>query len=297
MTFPDLQIDWLRALVAVVDTGSLSPAAPLVHRSQAAVSMQIKKLETALGKPVLLRGPCHLHLTPAGTKLLGYSRRMLALQVEAQTALFGPDLSGRVRLGVPDDYAARYLTPLLRSFAGRHGGVEIELTCEQSTSLIPKVLKGELDLALVSRDKPTRGRLLFHEPLVWVGSPQHEVWRKSPLPIAVYEAASMARTAALSSLTAQRREHRVVYHSSSLAGQMAAVESGLAVAVFTRCSVPSHLQILNNLPQGFELPGLVSMEVTALRSKISQRVPAVDAIYDQMLKTLLGAGETLETEH
>lgn len=297
MTFPDLQIDWLRALVAVVDSGSLSAAAPLVHRSQAAVSMQIKKLETALGKPVLLRGPRHLHLTPAGTELLGYSRRMLALQAEAQTALFGPDLSGRVRLGVPDDYAARYLTPLLRSFAGRHAGVEIELTCEQSTSLIPKVLKGELDLALVSRDKPTRGRLLFHEPLVWVGSPQHEVWRKSPLPIAVYEAASMARTAALSSLTAQRREHRVVYHSSSLAGQLAAVESGLAVAVFTRCSVPSHLRILNNLPQGFELPGLVSMEVTALRSKTSQRVPAVDAIYDQMLKTLQGAGGIRETEH
>src|SRR5256885_4621111 len=61
-------------------------------------------------------------------------------------------------------------------------------------------------------------------------------------------AASLARTAALSSLAAQRRAHRVVYHSSSLAGQLAAVESGLAVAVFTRCSVPPHLQVLQNLP-------------------------------------------------
>src|SRR5256885_11208031 len=74
---PDLQIDWLRALVAVVDAGSLSAAAPLLHRSQAAVSMQIKKLETALGQPVLLRGPRHLQLTPAGAELLGYARRML----------------------------------------------------------------------------------------------------------------------------------------------------------------------------------------------------------------------------
>ena len=57
MNYPDFQIDWLRAFVAVVDAGSLSGAAPLVHRSQSAVSMQIKKLETALGRPVLLRGP------------------------------------------------------------------------------------------------------------------------------------------------------------------------------------------------------------------------------------------------
>ena len=289
VNFPDLQIDWLRAFVAVVDAGSLSAAAPHVHRSQAAVSMQIKKLESALGKPDLLRGPRHLQLTTTGAELLGYARRMLALQTEAHAALFGPDLSGTVRLGVPDDYAAKYLTPILRSFAGRYLGVDIELTCEQSTSLIPKILRGDLDLALVSRDKARRGHFLFHELLVWVGSPQHEVWRKMPLPIAVYEAGSMARSAALSSLGALRRAHRIVYHSSSLAGQVAAVESGLAVAVFTRCSVPPQLQELNNLPTGFELPPLVSVEVAALRSKASKSLAAVDAMYDQMLKTLSAA--------
>src|SRR2546426_10630912 len=267
MKYPDFQIDWLRALVAVVDAGSLSATAPLLHRSQSAVSMQIKKLESVLGKPVLLRGPRHMEITAAGAELLLYARRMLELQAQTQAALFGPQLEGRVRLGVPDDYASTYLTPVLRSFASRHLGVEIELTCEQSTSLIPKVARGDLDLALVSRDKPQRGRLLFHEPLLWVGAPQHEVWRKNPLPIAVYEAASLARTAALSSLAAQRRAHRVVYHSSSLAGQLAAVESGLAVAVFTRCSVPPHLQGLQNLPAGFERPPLGSMEGPALPSK------------------------------
>mgnify|MGYP003575087068 FL=1 len=286
MKYPDFQIDWLRALVAVVDAGSLSAAAPMVHRSQSAVSMQIKKLENALGQAVLLRGPRHLELTPAGAQLLVYARRMLELQSETQNAMFGPELAGRVRLGVPDDYAYTYLTPVLRSFAGRYKGVEIELTCEQSTSLIPKIARGELDLALVSRDKPQRGQLLFQEPLVWVGTAQHEAWRRNPLPIAVYEAGSMARTAALSSLAARRRTYRIVYHSSSLAGQLAAVESGLAVAVFTRCSVPAHLQILQNLPTGFDLPKLKSMDVAALRSKVSLRSPAVDAIYEQMLRTL-----------
>ena len=288
MAYPDFQIDWLRAFVAVVDAGSLSGAAPLVHRSQSAVSMQIKKLETALGRPVLLRGPRHLEVTPAGAQLLSYARRVLELQAEAHDTLFGPQLAGRVRLGVPDDYASTYLTPVLRSFAHRYQGVEIELTCEQSTALIPRVVRGELDLALVSRDKPQRGRFLFQEPLVWVGAAQFEVWRRDPLPIAVYESASLARIATISALARRRRAYRIVYHSSSLAGQLAAVESGLAVAVLTRCSVPPHLQILQNLPAEFDLPPLDAMHVAVLRSKTSQRSPAVDAMYEQMVRTLGG---------
>lgn len=280
MKYPDFQLDWLRAFVTVVDAGTLSAAAPILHRSQSAVSMQIKKLEGALDKPVLLRGPRHMELTSAGTELLPYARRLLELHAQTQAALFGPQLQGRVRLGVPDDYAATYLTPVLRRFASRHLGVEIELTCEQSTALIPKVARGELDLALVSRDKPQRGRLLFQEPLVWVGSAHFEVWRKSPLPIAVYESASLARSEALNALTAIHRPYRVVYHSSSLAGQVAAVESGLAVAVLTRCSVPPSLQHLQNLPAEFALPPLGSMDVALFRSKPSRGSRVVDALQD-----------------
>ena len=57
MTPQDLQIDWLKCFVAVVDTGSLSSAAGEVHRSQSAVSMQLKKLEDAVGRRLLDRGP------------------------------------------------------------------------------------------------------------------------------------------------------------------------------------------------------------------------------------------------
>ncbi len=293
MNYPDFQIDWLRAFVAVVDAGSLSGAAPLVHRSQSAVSMQIKKLEAALGRPVLLRGPRHLEVTPAGAELLSYARRVLDLQAETHAALFGPQLAGKVRLGVPDDYASAYLTPVLRSFAHRYQGVEIELTCEQSTSLIPRITRGELDLALVSQDKPQRGRFLFQEPLVWVGAAQFEAWRRNPLPIAVYESTSMARQATLAALATRRRAYHLVYHSPSLAGQLAAVESGLAVAVLTRCSVPAHLQILQNLPAEFDLPPLESMDVAVLRSKVSQRSAAVDAMYEQMVRTLGRRGDAV----
>jgi DNA-binding transcriptional LysR family regulator len=283
----DLQIDWLKCLAAVVDTGSLSSAASVVHRSQSAVSMQLKKLEAAVGCQLLLRGPRHNELTPDGQVLLGYARRMLDLHAEAQAAFHGQALTGRVRLGVPDDYAAKYLTPVLKRFAPRHVGVEIELDCEQSTSLIPRVARGDLDLALVSRDHARRGTLLFHEPLVWVGSHHFDAWCREPLPIAVYETASLARRSAINSLALQGRRYRVVYHSSSLAGQIAAVESGLAIAALTRCSAPNHLQIL-----GAEhgLGPLAPMEVAVYRSRASHGSKAVDSLHRLLVSTLRQAG-------
>lgn len=283
MSSSDLQLDWLRAFVAVVDAGSLTAAAPLLYRSQSAVSMQLKKLEEALGRAVLSRGPRHLAMTPAGQELIGHARRMLAQHAEALAAVRGPVLSGRVRLGVPDDYAARYITPVLKSFASQHAGVEITLDCEQSTSLIPRVARGELDVALVSRDRPTLGVPLFREPLVWVGAPAFEAWRREPLPVAVYEEGSLARGNALRALAAQHRTWRVVYNSSSLAGQIAAVESGLAVAVLTRCSVPASLLVLGER-QG--LPTVGAMDVAVVRSKASRSLPAADALEQLMVGTL-----------
>jgi len=283
----DLQLDWLKCFVAVVDAGSLSGAAGEVHRSQSAVSMQLKKLEDAVGHRLLERDARKQSLTSEGQTLLGYARRMLELHAEAQLALHLEEITGRVRLGVPDDYAAKYLTPVLKRFAPRHSGVEIELVCEQSTALIPRVASGELDLALVSRDHTRRGTLLFHEPMVWVGSAQFALWQRDPLPIAVYESASLARRGAIQSLAQQGRRYKVVYHSSSLAGQIAAVESGLAVAALTQCSAPGHLQILGP-EQG--LGPLAPMEVAVYRSRASRGSKAADSLQDLLVRTLRLAG-------
>ena len=283
----ELQTDWLRCFVAAVDAGSLTGAAPEIHRSQSAVSMQIKKLESAAGCALLLRGPRQLQLTHEGQLLLGYARRILDLHGEAQAALQGDAPTGLVRLGVPDDYASRYITPALKRFAPRHGGVEIQLDCEQSTSLIPRVARGDLDLALVSRDHARRGTLLFHEPMVWVGSPQFDVWQRNPLPVAVYEETSPGRRSALHSLAQQGRPYKVVYNSASLAGQIAAVESGLAVAALTQCSAPPQLQVL-----GAEhgLGPLEPMQVAVVRSRASQGSKAVDSLHRLLLQTLRQPG-------
>jgi DNA-binding transcriptional LysR family regulator len=283
MPATDLQLDWLRAFVAAVDAGSLTAAGRLVHRSQSALSMQIAKLEQAVGRPVLVRTPRRLELTSAGRELLGHARRLVAQHDEAVQAMQREVIRGRLTVGVPEDYAQPYITPVLREFARRHTGVELTLVCQQSTVLIPRVLRGEVDIAVVTRDRAGRGRPLFEEPLAWAGAPRFEAWRANPLPIAVYEQGSWARRAALAALGAQRRPYRIVCDSASPAGMLAAVDSGLAVALFSRCSVPPSFELLGER-QG--LPALPVQQVVLLRSRASAGAPAADAMEAQVMQTL-----------
>ena len=291
MPSTDLQLDWLRALVAAVDAGSLTAAGRQVHRSQSALSMQIAKLEQAVGRPVLVRTPRRLDVTPAGQELLEHARRLVALHDEAVQAMGRQVIRGRLSVGVPEDYAVPYLAPVLRDFAQRHSGVELTLVCQQSTELVPRILRGEVDIGVVTRDRAGRGQPLFDEPLVWAAPARFEAWRTSPLPIAVYETGSSARRAALVALRSRRQPFRVVCESASPAGMLAAVEAGLAVALFTRCSVPEGYEILG---RKHGLPVLPSLPVILLRSRASSGSPAADAMEEQVMRTLgrrSGSGE------
>jgi DNA-binding transcriptional LysR family regulator len=283
MVMQDLQIDWLRAFVAIVDGGSLSSAAKIIHRSQAAVSMQLKKLEHASGAALLIRDARRLALTPEGRQLLPYARRIIATQQEARAALCEPSVSGHVRLGIPDDYAVSYLAPVLRTFSAQYPEIEITLICTQSTSLLPQIHANELDVALVSQERPGQGTVLFHEPLVWVGSPTVETWRDDPLPIAIYEEGSVVRRVTETALDAQKRRYRLAYHSPSLIGQIAAAQSGLAVAVLTRCSVPDFLQLLGSR---HGLPALPPTPVALVASQAAENSEAARHLQQQIVATL-----------
>lgn len=275
----DLQIDWLRAFLAVVDTGSMTSAAQQVARSQSAVSMQIKKLEESVGRPLLNRGKGTITLTPSGYDLLAHARKLMEIHSGALTALHRSGIEGRVTFGVPDDYVMVYLAPALRTFSSRFSEVDVSVVCEPSTVLSAKIERGEIDLALVSRDAPDRGEFLFKEDLIWVGSEQHAAWTRNPLPLAVHGLSSQLRGTVLSALEAQQREYRVVYNSPNVTGQLAMAESGLAVAVITRCTRPSGLKALDSR---HGLPRLPAVDVVLLRSERSRRSKAVTAMHDHV---------------
>src|SRR5215211_699575 len=102
-----LDVDQLRTFIAIAETGSFTKAAEVVFKTQSAVSMQMKRLEERIGKPIFERDGRASRLTDDGERLLDYARRIVKLNMEAVNAFAETELTGRVRLGVPDDYADR----------------------------------------------------------------------------------------------------------------------------------------------------------------------------------------------
>jgi DNA-binding transcriptional LysR family regulator len=93
----------------VVDEGSFTRAGERVHRTQSTVSQQIRKLEGAVGRALLLRDRTgnHVSATEHGELLAHYARRLLALSREAEDALTSDVALEPVRIGVPEDFDAR----------------------------------------------------------------------------------------------------------------------------------------------------------------------------------------------
>ncbi|MCK7616089.1 LysR family transcriptional regulator, partial [Roseibium sediminicola] len=190
----------LRTFLACVDAMSFSRVATCVHKSPATVSMQIQRLEQRIGKPLFLRDTRNLSLTGAGEELETYARRMLRLHDEAVAAFQRPEMEGTVTIGAPDDYIAAMLPDVLRRFGEQFPRVELNVVCAQSTALLPQVAAGDIDLAIVTRTGGTEGRQIRREPMVWIGSRDGRALSRDPLPVALYEPGSQARTVALAAL-------------------------------------------------------------------------------------------------
>ncbi|MFJ7352651.1 LysR substrate-binding domain-containing protein [Phyllobacterium sp. NPDC097923] len=277
-----LDLDLLRTFVTVIETGSLSAAAPRVGRSQSAVSMQMQRLEQAVGKQLLIRNPRSVEPNLAGESFLNYARRLLRLSDEAWANVTRPEETGSVRLGVPDDYAAFLLPPVLSRFAEEHPLVTVELVCEQSTSLVKAIDEDRVNLAIVTRGATQPLEVIRRERLIWVASPTHVAWENDPLPIALFEPGCAARMNVLDALGDADRSYRCTYSSASLLGLIAVVQAGLAVAALAACSVPSTLRVIG---ENEGLPPLRDLEIGIMRSPVSSS-PAIERLNDFLRREL-----------
>jgi DNA-binding transcriptional LysR family regulator len=183
-----IDIDQLRTFIAIAETGSFTKAADIVHKTQSAVSMQMKRLEERLDKPIFARDGRASKLTEDGERLLDYARRIVKLNLEAIAAFAGPELTGSVRLGVPDDYADRYLPEIMARYSRAYPGVELTVVCEPSVDLLERIDLNELDLAIVTTsDNLQRPSETFRrERLLWVTSSRHGT-HQSTAPAVVHE--------------------------------------------------------------------------------------------------------------
>lgn len=255
-----LDIDLLRTFVAIAETRTLGRAAGKIGRTQAAVSMQVKKLEAMLEQPLLNRTGRGVVLTMHGERLLGHALVILRHHDAAVADISGAGLSGTVRFGCPDDYATAFLPHILRSFAGRHPQVFVEVVCAPTPRLKERLKKHALDLALISTtDAEDKASVIRHEPLVWVGNRHDDAVLHEPLQLALSDPDTLDHSAACEALDAVHRPYRVAYASGSISGLLAVVRSGQAIAVLTQAAVPDDLQVLAT---GKRLPRLPVVGLT-----------------------------------
>ncbi len=230
---PLLDLDVLRTFVAIAETGSFTTAANAVYRTPSAVSMQIKKLEDILGRSVFSRDARSVALTTDGEMLLGYARRLLAINREAVAKFIIPDIVGVVRLGSPDDYGERVLPHVLKRFAQSHPSIAVDVVIDQSINLRRRMDDRMLDITLLTNSykaSAVGAEVLLTEPIVWAGAKGGCAHMREPLPVSIWEEGCAWRADALEALGRDGRDYRVAYMSSHTAAQRAAIMADLAVA-------------------------------------------------------------------
>jgi DNA-binding transcriptional LysR family regulator len=230
-------------------------------------------------------------LTEDGERLLDYARRIIKLNIEALAAFDDAELTGRVRLGLPDDYADRYLPEIMARFSRAYPGVELTVMCEPSVELVERIDANELDLAIVTDCGTSRASETFRrERLLWVTSNRHSTHLEEPLPLALGRPSCGWRRAAIECLETIGRPHRILYTSANAGAVAAAVLAGLAVSVFPESGLRPGMRVLS---PGDGFPELPGCRVGLIRNP-HESLALADALADHIISSLDNLSEAAQ---
>jgi DNA-binding transcriptional LysR family regulator len=274
MTQP-LDLDQLQSFCAIADCGSFTEAARRVHKTQSAVSMQIKRLEERLGKSFFVRDGRSVMLTKAGDDLYGQARRMLKINAEIVDRFSEEDLAGAIRFGVPDDYAVRLLPVILSSFQKTHPRIMVDVRCHPSEDLLEGMKMGKYDVVVFTQGTQHEfGELFRTERMFWVAAQDGTALTKEPLPLACGPHSCYWRFNATDALSRAGREYRIAYTSWNALAISSAVLSDLAVGYLPESALQPGMQVITEAPG---LPRLQDAQIALLRAS-----HAYGGIYDAL---------------
>ena len=285
-----LDIDQLRTFLAIAELGSFTKAADAVNKTQSAVSMQMKRLEERIERPIFVKDGRQSRLSEDGHRLVEYAQRMIRLNDETMSAFSEASIVGRVRLGLPDDYAERLLPQVLAAFARLNPAIETSVQCQGSIFTGQMVERGDLDIAIVTSGDCVRlpGEVIRREPLHWVAPANLCIHCEETVRLALGPTTCSWRRDATTLLDRINRPYCVAYTSSSAAALIGAVQAGLAVAVLPESAIRSGMRILGE-SDGF--PALPPCDITLLRA-----ASATDPVHDALCAHIRAAIGNVTTE-
>ncbi|MGJ6968587.1 LysR family transcriptional regulator [Streptosporangium sp. G11] len=269
----DLDTALLRSFVTAVRAGSISRAAAALGRTQPALSQQLRRLERAVGSPLLHRAPSGVSPTRAGEELLPYAERILALSAQALTET-GRALTGHCGVGLLEDLAASRLSQALADLARLHPGATLEVLSLSSAAMREAYDTGRVQLVLdEAPDLPWPPRWTVRLPLVWAVG-QGVATDADPLPVVLFSNTCAWRTSVLEAMEGTGRRWRVAFESNSLAGVLAALRAGLGVAAL----LPANLEPAMACHDAAALPALPDVELGLARHPGTEGDALVDAV-------------------
>lgn len=236
----------LRTFATVSQLGGFTQAGDLLGRSQPAISLQIKRLEELIGRSVFTRNSPELELTEAGETLREYAEKILSLNDELLARMDNSAIAGKVRLGIPSEFATTLLPKIVSRFARAYPNVTLEVQCDLSKHLLSSKGRNKYDLILALHDNPEEAghNRVKTDELVWVSSNEHSAHHQSTVPLIAAPDGCIYRNRAITRLKENEKSWQIVYTIPDLSGIQAAIEEGLGVTVLAKSTVPDNLTIL-----------------------------------------------------
>ena len=287
MQLANLDMDVLRTLAVAMDLGGFAKAAERLGRSQSAVSLQMRKLEERVGRPLFRRQGRGLALTDAGDVVLGYARRILELNDQAVAVARGISLEGSVRFGLPQDFGDTWLPGVLARFSRIHPSVLLEARVDRTDKLVERIARGGLDLALLWGSPLPIGDVVTIRrlPMAWIGPKGYSVAPGEKVPLALFEAPCVFCQPGVDALEKAKRPWRLAFTSPSLSGLWAAAAAGLGITIRTALGLPAPLAVLD---RSSGLPKLPPIELSLYTAKTNSS-QAVVRLREILLDELSGA--------
>jgi DNA-binding transcriptional LysR family regulator len=188
-------IDFRRLAVfrEVAERGSFSEAALELGYTQSVVSHHVAQLERQLDVTLLERGRRPVSLTPAGERLYAHAGTILGAARTAETelrAVAGLE-AGTLRLGAFLTACASFVPAAMRKFSEQHRGVDVRLEQFEPPAALPRLIDGELDVAVVylepgapEPDPRLEARKLADDPYRIALPPRHRLARRREVRLA-----------------------------------------------------------------------------------------------------------------
>ncbi len=243
-----MTLEGLRCFCAVVEAKSFRGAAARVHRSQPAVSQQVKALEEEFGRVLIERKSGRP--TPIGQVLYTRARRILndSASLTRELGEFDEAKGGELRVGSSDTTALYFLPPMVREFARRMPLTTLVMVNRPSNAIAEGIVRGELDLGIVTlpllRDE-LEEQELFQERLVLVTPRSHRLGGRRRVRLAdlrderflLLDASTRTGTLLREHFEAEGFEPRVVLDSGSFEVIKRYVAEGVGVSFLPEIAV------------------------------------------------------------